>query len=103
MRSTKGVLAPYKPEQVPADLPPNAQRYLDTELNRISAVLQGLLLAPQTAAPAEPRKWLLLEVSTAPPPEPIMPMLVFADGVNWDPGSGAGFYYWNESVWTPLG
>ena len=24
----------------------------------------------------------------------------YADGTGWDPGSGAGLYYWNGSAWT---
>ena len=43
MKPTKGAIVPYKPEPVPTDLPASAQRYLDTELNRISQVLQAAL------------------------------------------------------------
>lgn len=32
-------------------------------------------------------------------------MLVFADGVNWDPGQGKGYYYWDAatSAWVKIG
>jgi len=32
-------------------------------------------------------------------------MLVFADGVNWDPGAGRGFYVWNATSeqWEKIG
>lgn len=100
MKPTKGALIPYKPAPPPSDLPASAQRYLDDELNRIAAQLQGMLLLLQALPNV---KTLLLQTSTEPPADPDMPALVFADGVSWDPGSGPGFYYWNMSVWTPLG
>ena len=30
-------------------------------------------------------------------------MLVYADGVTWDPGSGEDIYYWSGTVWVALG
>ena len=30
-------------------------------------------------------------------------MLVFADGTNWDPGSGSGFYAYKSGAWSYLG
>ncbi len=30
-------------------------------------------------------------------------MLRYADGTDWNPGSGPGFYYWNGSLWVALG
>lgn len=106
MKPTKGAIVPYKPAPPPTDLPPSAQRYLDDELNRIAAQLQGLqaLAALLPLLQALPNtKTLILQPSIEPPAAPAMPALVFADGVSWDPGSGPGFYYWNMSVWTPLG
>jgi len=38
--------------------------------------------------------------------EPIRPrtgMVVLADGTNWDPGSGAGFYGYRGAAWALLG
>ena len=38
--------------------------------------------------------------------EPIRPrtgMIVLADGSNWNPGSGAGFYGYYGSAWVKLG
>ncbi len=100
MKSTKGAILGYKPEPVPTDLPPSAQRYLDQELNRIAGVLQGALLL---LAVIKSTKVLALEPMSSPPPTPVMPEIVYADGVGWDPGSGAGYYYYNGTVWTPLG
>lgn len=99
MKPTKGAILGYKPGPVPTSLPPEAQRYIDEELNRIAGLLAALL-APKASAPLS---MLLLTPLSEPPPNPAMPQIVYADGVSWDPGSGAGFYYWNEEVWTPLG
>lgn len=97
MRSPKGAIVPYKPEPVPADLPPSAQRYLDNELNRIAGLLQSLLaVLPSTTS-------FSLEPTYTAPAGPTIPQMVYADGTKWDPGSGPGFYYWNGMVWTPLG
>ena len=30
-------------------------------------------------------------------------MLVYADGVAWDPGSGAGYYRWDGAAWIYIG
>ena len=38
--------------------------------------------------------------------EPIRPrtgMIVLADGTNWNPGSGAGFYGYRGGAWVKLG
>ena len=39
--------------------------------------------------------------------EPVRPqsgLIVYADGVEWDPGSGEGLYYYNAAgVWVFLG
>jgi hypothetical protein len=87
----------YKPGPVPTDLPPSAQRYLTTELNRISALLQALM----TVLTSD--QSLMLESTDAPPANPTVGMIVYTKGL-WDPGSGEGYYYYNShGVWTPLG
>lgn len=30
-------------------------------------------------------------------------MIAYADGTSWDPGSGAGIYWWDGSSWNFLG
>ena len=96
MKSTKFAIVGYKPEPPPADLPPSAQRYLDTELNRIASILQALL-SPALAS-------LIRLAPTEQAPEAPSPGdLVYASGTTWDPGSGAGYYFWNGVAWTPLG
>jgi len=98
VKPTRGAILGYMPEQPPADLPPSARRYLDTELNRIAAVLQALLTVVPSGAS------LSLSPMSAPPGSPAMPMIVYTNGTTWDPGSGEGYYYFNSNgVWTPLG
>lgn len=85
----KGRRIPYSPEPVPND-PAQLRRYLDTELNRIASALQmmaSLHLDPAAAAPAKA----------------VRGDIAYADGANWDPGGGEGFYYLNsQGLWKPL-
>lgn len=37
------------------------------------------------------------------PEKPRDGVIVLADGTNWDPGSGAGFYGWQNGSWKFLG
>jgi hypothetical protein len=98
LKSTKGAVAPYRPGPPPANLPPEAQRYLDEELNRVAGVLAALM-AWTTASTAR-----LLTNEGGEPADPYTPMLAYADGITWDPGSGEGYYYYNShGEWTPLG
>lgn len=65
-------------------------RYLDSELNRISLVIAQLNaghIDKTYAAPVRPRDGDLR----------------YADGTEWNPGSGEGFYGYVNGVWTPFG
>ena len=44
-----------------------------------------------------------LVVQNAEPAHPRQGHIYYADGTNWNPGSGAGIYYYTGSVWTLLG
>lgn len=45
-----------------------------------------------------------LEAHTAVPERPRAGMIVYADGVLWNPGAGEGIYYYKSTgVWTLLG
>ena len=111
VRPPKGAILGYKPEPPPTDLPASAQRYLDTELNRIAGVLQGVLaLLPVHAAAlvvlqqvVRSNRLIMLAPTMEEPPMPAEPEIIYVDGNGWDPGSGQGYYYWNGMVWTPLG
>ena len=58
----------------------NLQRALNTGLNDIQ-------LIELNAEPVRPRTG----------------MIVLADGTNWDPGDGAGFYGYRGAAWVKLG
>lgn len=63
----------------------------DEELKRVSEAMQSpneiLILTPLSVAPKKPRDGFM----------------AMADGVNWDPGSGAGFYGYRAGSWRFLG
>lgn len=75
----------YHPGPVPSkDVPPSLRAWLYEELHRVSTAINSqkfLQLAPIDVEPTKPGKG----------------MLVWAVGVNWDPGSGEGLYVYNES------
>lgn len=61
------------------------------ELQRISAALEvGVEHVTLTPLHAEPERRA-------------DGMVVLADGTDWNPGSGAGFYGYNSGAWTFLG
>lgn len=45
---------------------------------------------------------LQLIPKAVPPPKPRMGMVVYADGTNWNPGSGAGVYVYTGTSWGKL-
>lgn len=63
----------------------------DEELKRVSEAMQSpnelLILAPLAVAPKKPRDGVI----------------AMADGVNWNPGSGPGFYGYRAGSWRLLG
>jgi hypothetical protein len=50
-----------------------------------------------------PQPFMLLATSYVAPPKIMNGMVVLADGVQWDPGSGAGFYGYRNGAWQLLG
>lgn len=52
----------------------------------IAKVLQALILTNTTAAPSNPTDG----------------MIVYTDGVSWNPGSGKGIYAYYNSTWNKL-
>jgi hypothetical protein len=65
------------------------EEYVRTELNRIAESFQLF-------------EFLQLKVLNNEPERPRQGMLVYADGTNWDPGSGEGVYVYKSS-WVLLG
>ncbi len=76
----------------PGPLPDNSEDlgiYVVTELKRLGNILfnQSVLRLEQTnTAPAKPRQGDIRE----------------ADGSNWNPGSGAGIYWFDGTTWNQL-
>jgi hypothetical protein len=63
------------------------RRYMEEELRKISEALNETPV-------------LEMRTSNAAPKKPRTGLTVYADGVNWNPGSGAGTYTWNGSAWV---
>jgi hypothetical protein len=72
---------PFDAKQLPA--------YLRAELERIAAELKVTTIQ-------------LTELHVE-PPKPRDGQIVLADGTDWDPGSGAGFYGYQGGAWVRLG
>ncbi len=79
----------YDPARVPAG-EDDIREYLQRELDRIAEIFAGvenIQLAQLHVEPEKPREGLI----------------VLADGTDWDPGSGAGFYGYRGGAWQLLG
>jgi len=81
----------YSPPNVPANVDVEGlRRFVADELEKISRAFQetqALELRPVYREPDKPRPG----------------MIVYADGVEWDPGSGEGPYAYNlANTWVPL-
>lgn len=78
----------YLPNPPPLAASPAMRAYLDEELRRIADIVNTstLHLDTLTEAPAKPENGIL----------------VYADGTNWDPGSGEGFYGFESGSWVKL-
>lgn len=84
MRPANSASAAYVPMEPPSD-PKQLPAYLREELRRVSAVV-GLLAAGH------------LDRAHVEPSKPRDGDIRLADGSNWDPGSGRGLYYYDDSV-----
>lgn len=61
--------------------------WLQLELDAVARGMDEMQLPERNTAPAKPRAG----------------MIVLADGTNWNPGSGAGFYGYYGGSWVKLG
>ena len=80
----------YRRSNRPDETPEAIVEYLDDELQKVQESLEyatEVRLEELNREPARPRTG----------------MLVLADGTNWDPGSGAGFYGYRNGAWQLLG
>ena len=77
----------------PAPLPPNPEQlgiYIINELNRLGDILFN-------------QSVFRLEETNAAPDKPRVGDIRYADGTNWDPGSGEGIYFRNSAgSWVKL-
>lgn len=78
---------PYAPTVTPREFPPELRRFLDDELARIAQRLNS---------------GLVLEVTGTEPRRRFNGLIVYADGVSWNPGSGEGFYGYEAGAWVKL-
>ncbi len=78
----------YIPLTPPRQMAPEVREWLDTELRRIADAInqRQLYTAPLAAPPAKPENGVI----------------AYADGANWNPGSGAGFYGYEAGSWVKL-
>ena len=67
----------------------NLSTWLQGQLSAFEVYMrtQGIVVAALHVEPARPQEGLIVR----------------ADGTDWDPGSGAGFYGYNGGAWTFLG
>lgn len=81
-------MAAYVPEPFPVNADSDQMaRWLEREFQKIEEMLSSLLLNPMEVSYAPPEKL---------PTEDIL--FAFADGTQWNPGSGRGFYYYDPSL-----
>lgn len=89
MRTPSNNAIGYQPGDPPADVA-QMQRFLREELLRLKAALDAVSDG-------------FLPVVYAPPAKPREGALRNADGVQWNPGSGAGLYRYGNNTWNYLG
>lgn len=73
------------------NLPPTVDPVIDEEFSRIETALQ------------DPAPFLMVSELNKEPDKLIAGMVVLADGTNWNPGSGSGFYGYRAGAWRFLG
>ena len=79
----------YTPGIVPRD-PAELIRFLEDELQRIRFAINAV------------DDGHLDKINVA-PTKPVEGDIRYADGTNWNPGLGAGIYFYNGSAWTRIG
>ena len=83
-------MAHFVPEPVTKSLE-EIRAYIERELYRVGDSMHG-----------ETEALFLVELHVE-PSKPRDGQVVFADGVDWNPGSGAGYYGYRASAWRFLG
>lgn len=90
MTDDYAVLARRGPGAIPASIDPVLQQYLSIEMTRIWAALS------QLAAGHLPKTHVV-------PDRPRDGDIRYADGTDWNPGTGEGAYFYYNSTWNKLG
>ncbi len=78
----------YFANQCPPD-PIDIPRFLNEELLRLQSAIAALALGHVDKTHVEPSK-------------PRDGDIRYADGTDWDPGSGQGIYHFQDTAWVPL-
>ena len=80
----------YQPKKAPEiQTVEDLRRYIDDEL---------LSIAREMETP----EFVVYQVRNVAPTRPTAGMIAFADGTNWNPGSGRGLYEYRTSSWVKL-
>lgn len=79
----------YQPEPSTADTLPALAEWLSRELQRVAIAIAAVELGH-------------LDKTYVAPTRPRDGDLRYADGTSWNPGAGAGIYWFNGTVWTKL-
>lgn len=79
----------YRKRNVPMEADPTG--FLNEEFSRVEIGAQ------------EPAMFLSLSVLNKEPDKVFAGLVVLADGVNWNPGSGSGYYGYRAGAWQFLG
>lgn len=78
----------YTPGITPVQASAEIRAYIDDQLAKIAEIINDGIL--------------FCDILTAPPAKPQNGMIVYADGTLWNPGSGLGFYGYENGVWVKL-
>lgn len=89
MRANNQNTVYYNPEQAPAD-DTQYRAWLERELYRIKMAIDLLAVGH-------------LDETNVAPTKPRTGDIRLADGTDWNPGSGAGFYGYYGGAWVKLG
>lgn len=81
----------YQPKTAPVGPDPQLSMFVQNELEELAR------------SKVEPDQFITLDTSNTAPSKIREGMVVLADGTNWNPGSGAGFYGYRNSAWRFLG
>lgn len=80
----------FLPSSTSATTVADLRNWISNELVRVS---NAFTTSSQTTT---------LLVLTAAPAKPQIGQIVFADGTNWNPGSGRGLYYYDSGGWVHI-